>query len=78
MKLDRQNPPENWCFTIDPSNSGAMVLAKFSKSHYCWIGHDLQPIFIEGEHYPMLHDNQVYNYEETKYKTLYELKEMIK
>lgn len=69
MILDPQNPPSNWCFIYNPDEDAHMILAKWSKSHYCWIGHNLLPIFSIST---------VYKYEETKYKTLYELKEIIK
>ena len=47
--LNTLDPPKTWCLVVDPENSNKMVLVKWSKSHYAWIGVDLIPMFGFGD-----------------------------
>jgi hypothetical protein len=69
MKLfDPLDPPKNWCLVSNSKDENFCIFAKWSSSHYAWIGLGLLPV-------KSLEKNDMY--EETKFRTLYQLNESL-
>ena len=66
--LDPLDPPKNWCLVSNPIDENMWIFAKWSKSHYAWIGPGLLPV-------KSLEKDDMY--EETKFRTLYQLNESL-
>ena len=58
-----ETPPDNWCLLTSSDDTNTTILARWSKSSFCWIGFNLYQIDLPKSENPLL-------YMETDYPTL--------